>query len=173
MVDLVFSRCRPNRPIRKDPTQDYVLGHSQPELSKLARKWRSGRCNLLSAWRRPGTRKIELVAVAVVPSIHLGTRGGGWTARRELFGGEGAQQVPVRLRSGQALGYAPTARRGRRDDKVEGGGAPLAWLDVDGQSRKKPNLDSSDSQPSPSTGSGQALRDWSRYTVMVDLVFSR
>jgi hypothetical protein len=47
-------------------------------------------------------------------------------------------QVPVRLRSGQALRYVypgfpvqgirvrsgPTARRGRRDDKVEGGGPP-------------------------------------------------
>jgi hypothetical protein len=46
--------------------------------------------------------------------------------------GKGAQQVPVRLRSGQALGYAPTARRGRRDDKVEGGGAPWhgwRWTD--------------------------------------------
>jgi hypothetical protein len=39
-------------------------------------------------------------------------------------------------------------------------------VEVDGQSRKKANLDKSDSQPSPSTSSGQALRDWSRYTLI-------
>jgi hypothetical protein len=38
---------------------------------------------------------------------------------------------------------------------------------------EKANLDKSDSQPSPSTGSGQALRDWFRFTLMVDLFSAR
>jgi hypothetical protein len=44
----------------------------------------------------------------------------------------------------------------------------LAWLEVDGQSRKRANWDKTDSQTSPSTSShgtpgqaGQALRDYS------------
>ena len=42
-------------------TQDCVLGYSQPELSKLARKWPSGRRNLLNAWKRTWTSEIRLV----------------------------------------------------------------------------------------------------------------
>src|ERR1700678_1128923 len=41
--------------------QDCVLGYFQPELSKLARKWPSGRRNLLNAWKRTWTREIGLV----------------------------------------------------------------------------------------------------------------
>jgi hypothetical protein len=43
--------------------------------------------------------------------------------------------------------------RSSRDDKVEGGGAPLhewRWTEI-----RKGNLDKSDSQPSPSTSSGR------------------
>jgi hypothetical protein len=66
-------------------------------------------------------------AVAVPPSIHLHLviGGDGWTELGGVVRRKGAQQVPVRLRSGQALGYA-------RDDKFEGGGAPWhgwRWMD--------------------------------------------
>src|ERR1700679_3681102 len=46
-------------------------------------------------------------AVAVLRSIrlHVGIGGDGWTELEGVIRGKGAQQVPVRLRSGQALGY--------------------------------------------------------------------
>jgi hypothetical protein len=81
--------------------QDCIQGYSQPELSKLARQWRSGRCNLLNAWKRPWTSEIELVAVAVVPSIRLGIRGGEWTARRELLGGRAHSRSPFDFAQGR------------------------------------------------------------------------
>src|SRR6202050_3981876 len=72
-------------------------------------------------------------------------------------------QVPFSMKANRrSLGYA-------RDDKVEGRGPPWhewRWLD---RVEKKANLDKSDSQPSPSTSSGQALRDWFRYTLIGDL----
>ena len=37
------------------------MGYSQPELSKLARKWPSGRRNLLNAWKSTWTSEIGLV----------------------------------------------------------------------------------------------------------------
>jgi hypothetical protein len=87
--------------------QDFVLGYSQPEQSKLARKWRSGRCKLLNAWKRTWTREIELVAVAVVPSIHLGILGGGWTARRELLGGRAHSRSPFDFAQGRLSATLP------------------------------------------------------------------
>ncbi len=75
----------------------------------------------------PWTSEIELVAVAVVSSIHLGIRGGGWTARRELLGGRAHSR---------SLGYA-------RDDKVEGGGAPWhgwRWMDREPTQDSRPGL---------------------------------
>src|ERR1700678_2721811 len=73
--------CDPGSP-RTD-----VLGYSQSELSKLARKWPSGRRNLLNAWKRTWTSQIRLVLWQCFrPSIsthakvaHLGMSGGGWT----------------------------------------------------------------------------------------------
>ena len=48
--------------------------------------------------------------------------------------------------------------RSSRDDKVERGGTP--WHEWTWMGRfEKANLDKTDSQPSPSTSSGQALRD--------------
>ena len=54
------------------------------------------------------------------------------SSKRHFQDGPAKLQIPIRLRSGQALGCAPTARRGRRDDKFKGGGAPWhgwRWMD--------------------------------------------
>ena len=49
--------------------QDYILGYSQRELSKLAEQWSSGRRNLLDALVRTRASKIRLVVV-LHGSIH-------------------------------------------------------------------------------------------------------
>ena len=108
------------------------------DFAPTARRGRQGRLSATLPRRAGAGGMTKLRAVA-----HLGMSGAGWTELLGVVRGKGAQQVPVRLRShgtpgqaGQALGYAPTARRGRRDDKVEGGGPPWhewRWM-VDGQS---------------------------------------
>jgi hypothetical protein len=65
----------------------------------------------------------------------------------------------------ETAGPSLTLLRSSRDDKVEVGGPPWhewRWMDR----FEKANLDNSDSQPSPSTSSGQALRDWSGYMLI-------
>ena len=58
---------------------------------------------------------------------------GDWLAAERVAGPLPIQRsTHVQLRSGKAhsrsLGFAPTASRGRRDDKGEGGASMEAWL---------------------------------------------
>jgi hypothetical protein len=95
-----------------------VLGYSQPELSKLARKWPSGRRNLLNAWKRTWTSEIGLMLWQCFrPSIST-------LALVEMDGRSCRELLEGRAHS-RSLGYA-------RDDKVEGGGPPWhewRWMD--------------------------------------------
>ena len=96
----------------------YVLGYSQPELSKLAGEWPSGRRNLLNAWKRTWTSEIGLVlwqCFRPSTSTHATVEMDGRSCRKLL----------ERRAHSRSLGYA-------RDDKVEGGGPPWhewRWTD--------------------------------------------
>jgi len=95
-----------------------VLGYSQPELSKLAGEWPSGRRNLLNAWKRTWTSEIGLVlwqCFRPSTSTHATVEMDGRSCRKLL----------ERRAHSRSLGYA-------RDDKFEGGGPPWhewRWTD--------------------------------------------
>ncbi len=79
---------------------------------------------------------------------------------RNTYKVTGSQDDDFCLKSGTSR-EAIKKVTGSRDDKVEGGGAPLTWLEVEGQSRKgliwtRLILDKVGFQPSPFDKAGSA-----------------
>jgi hypothetical protein len=88
----------------------HVLGYFQLKLSKLTRKWPSGRGNLLNALKRTWASEIGLV-------LWLCFRPSTSTLALVEMDGQSCRELLEERAHSRSLGYA-------RDDKFEGGGAP-------------------------------------------------